>query len=192
MLTAEADAYCRTTPFEGPTQRCQHADGWSERAVQQLRLLVRAPERERHVGAPFERFDGAVRDLKEPPLDEGGGLVAEIYAHPETKAQSQLIGRLGGRVAAQQLELEQRILVEDARQPNGARRERRDALRTDRIVVRLEPDKRHLPDAAAAREIAVAGDPDADLAVVAGEKGEGAAERREGLAAAGTVFDRDG
>src|SRR2546426_220890 len=149
-----------------------------ERPIQQLRLLVRTPERERHVGAPFERLDGTVRDLKEPSLDESRGLVAKIYAHAEPEAQCKLVRRLCGCVAAQQWG-ERRILIEHTRQPYRARRERRDAFRPDGIVVRLESNKRHLPDAAAAREIAIARYAKADFAVVPREKCQAAAKRRK-------------
>src|SRR5712692_2589257 len=97
LLATKADTERGAASFERPTEWCQYADGRPEGTIEQLRLRVRT-ERERHIGAPFERFDGAVRNLKESSLDEGRGLPAEIYAHAETKAQSQLIGRLGGHV----------------------------------------------------------------------------------------------
>ena len=43
LLTAEAHAKRRAAPLKGPTERCQHADRRSERAVQQLRLLLFGP-----------------------------------------------------------------------------------------------------------------------------------------------------
>src|SRR5712664_1038655 len=189
LITAEPDAYGGTATLEGPAEGCQHANGRPDGAIQQLRLRVRT-ERKGDVGAPFERLDGAVRDLKEPSLDEGGSLLAKIDAHAETEAQSELVGCLRGCVATQQRE--RRVLVAHTRQPDGARRKRRDAFRPNGIVVRFEPHKRHLSDAAVVRELAVARHSKAEFAVVAGENCQSAAERRERVAAAGAVFERDG
>ena len=78
----------RAAAFQGSTERRQYANGRPEGAIQQFRVR-RTPECEGHVGAPLERLDSAVRDLKEASLDEGGGLVAKIYADAETEAQSE-------------------------------------------------------------------------------------------------------
>src|SRR2546426_4564605 len=189
LITAEPDTYGGAATFERPAEGCQHANGRPDGTIQQLRLRVRT-EREGHVGPPLERLDGAVRDLKESSLDEGGSLLAKIYAYAETKAQSQLVGRLGRGIAAEQRE--QRILVEDPRQPDFGGRVRRDAFRTDRIVVRLEPNKRHLPDAAVVRELAVARHPETEFAIVARQQRETAPERGECVGSARAAFDRDG
>ena len=132
-------------------------------------------------------MNGGIRYLEETAFHERHRLRPEVQPHPKTKAQTDLACRRRRAADTEQAD----VLIRYARQANGCRRVRRDAFWADGIVVGLEADECQLPHAVVAREITIARDADAELAIVASQERDTPTERCVGMAASGAVFDRD-
>src|SRR6266480_4043832 len=163
-IAPEPHAQRRTTRLEGSAQRDEESDGGAEGAGEQLRL-TRAAERERHTRTALQRMNLAVRYLEKAPFDECRGLRAQVQSNPESKAKPDFATRLRRGADPQEPD----VLIRHAGESDRGRREWRDALRSDGIVVRLDAEEGHVADAAVVREVAITRDRGADLSVVAGE-----------------------
>src|SRR6266480_3549744 len=142
----------------------EETDGGAEGAGEQLRL-TRAAERERHTRTALQRMNLAVRYLEKATFDECRGLRAQVQSNPESKAKPDFATRLRRGADPQEPD----VLIRHAGESDRGRREWRDALRSDGIVVRLDAEEGHVADAAVVREVAITRDRGADLSVVAGE-----------------------
>src|SRR3989454_12027758 len=125
--------------------------------------------------------------LQEAAFDERGDVRPRIHPHTEPEADRQLAGGLGAATQAQQA----LISVSDAGEAELARRERRHAARAHRVVVRVERVEREGALAAVERQVAVAGDGQARLAVVARDQRGRPPPRGEAVAGPARVLERE-